>query len=86
MKCDMITNAFAGRSMGILKLTVLSFVCVALSGCLVGAAVNAVGETAEAAIELTGATVKATAGATGAVIGGTVDAVIPGDQRKSDED
>lgn len=58
---------------------------VILNGCLAGAAVNVVGETVETGIELTGATAKAT----GQVVGGTVDAVIPGDQsgrKKKDRD
>ena len=72
--------------MRILKISLFSMTCLLLNGCLVGTAVNVVGETAETAIELTGATVKTTAGATGAVIGGTVDAIIPGDQRRNDAD
>ena len=72
--------------MGYLKLSLLAGVSLCLSGCLVGTAINAVLETAEGAIELTGATVKTTAGATGAVIGGTVDAVLPGDQRRKKDD
>ncbi len=72
--------------MGYLKFSLLAIVSLSLSGCLVGTAVNVVAETAEGAIELTGATVKTTAGATGAVIGGTVDAVLPGDQRRKKDD
>ena len=70
------------------KIAVLAATSLALSGCIVGAAVNVVGETAEAAVELTGATIKTTAGVTGAVIGGTVDAIIPGDQsaKKKEKD
>ena len=73
-----------------LKMIGLAALCFPLSGCVVGAAINAAGETVETAVELTGATVKTTAGVTGAVIGGTVDAVIPGDQspkkdRQSDD-
>jgi hypothetical protein len=67
--------------MRIVKLAALGSVCLSLSGCLVGTAIDATAETIEAGVELTGATVKTTAGVTGAVIGGTVDAVVPGDQR-----
>lgn len=54
------------------------------SGCLLGTAVNIAGETVETGVEITGATAKTTAGVTGAVIGGTVDAIIPGDQSGKD--
>ncbi len=67
--------------MKIIKFSAIALLPLSLSGCLVGSAINAVGETAETAVELTGATVKAT----GSVIGGTVDAVIPGDQSQSDK-
>lgn len=51
-----------------------------LNGCLAGAAINAVGETVEAGVEVTGAVIGTTAKTGGAVVGGTVDAIIPGDQ------
>ncbi|GGC96422.1 hypothetical protein [Aquisalinus flavus] len=51
-----------------------------LNGCLAGAAINAVGETVEAGVEVTGAVIGTTAKTGGAVVGGTVDAIMPGDQ------
>ncbi len=60
-----------------------------LSSCIVAGAVNVAGEVVETGVEVTGTTVATGAKVTGAVIGGTVDAIIPGDQsgkKKSDKD
>jgi hypothetical protein len=56
-----------------------------LSSCVVAGAINVVGEVVETGVEVTGATVATGAKVTGAVIGGTVDAIIPGDQSGKDK-
>ncbi|MGV6801586.1 MAG: hypothetical protein ACWA5L_06670 [bacterium] len=77
---------FSPNSAKIAFLALMATASLQLNGCVVGTAVGVAGETVETAVEITGTTAATTAKVTGAVIGGTVDAVIPGDQSGRDKD